>query len=170
VLLGGDYSVIRGASRSGDSIALRPSDGFAGVIGISRRLGRWELDLESGYQASHVQALSPTISVQQRREHLDRYRLQLLAGRMLGRIGTGTVALLAGPVVENWTADGEDGRSDVGLSARLALRMPLGGVVMEQSLGFEWIDGPFDQAELPAGYEKRALRVLSLGTRLRIRL
>lgn len=154
------------------SMTVRPGQGITLGMSVTRRLGPWGVSVGLSHLPTHVEAMSTTIAVQDRTTGLGRARLTLAVSRRVMRVGAGALELRAGPTLDHWSVDDEesDGRTVGGGEAALALSLPAGPVLIENTLGFGWSAGPFRTEELPAGYRRQALRVVTAGLGIRFRL
>jgi len=149
------------------SITVRPSQGIALDLAAARQWHTWTVSVGVSYLPTRVEAVSSDVAVQDRTKDLERVRFTLTLARHLVRIGTGRLEVRAGPTLDDWSADGEDGRTVPGGTAALALQLPAGPITLEHVLGFSWSPGPFRAAELPDGYTRQSLRAVSIGVGIR---
>lgn len=154
----------------GGEFTIRPSQGIAAGFGVTRRLGAWAVSFGVSQLSTEVEAMSSEVAVRERTQSLDRVRLALTGGRRLIRIGSGTVEARGSGVLDTWSVAGEDERTVAGGEAAVALQLPVGRVTVENVLGLGWTAGPFQASELPAGYRRLALRAVTAGVGLRLRL
>lgn len=149
---------------------VRPSQGIAVGAGVTRRLGAWTASLGISHLSTYVEALSDEVAVQERTMSLDRLRFAFTTGRRLARIGVSQLEARGSVLLDSWSVAGEDERSAVGGEMAMALQVPVGRVVVENVLGIGLTAGPFRASELPAGYERRALRAVTAGVGVRVGL
>ena len=151
-------------------IAVRPSQGLALDLALARRWGPWALSIGANYLPTHIEAVSSDVAVQTRTESLDRVRLAILVGHRVAQVGSARFELRAGPVLDNWSTEGSDGRTTAGGQLQLALQLPVGGMTLENVMGFGWSPGPFREEELPAGYRREGLRTTTVGMGIKVGL
>lgn len=94
-----------------------------------------------------------------------------LSWRLVATARGSSLVAHAGPVVEIWSVSGEGDRTRVGGRGALSLEWPITGRLSGQvRAGVTLTGSPFDAAELPAGFEPRALWRRSVALALRYRL
>ncbi len=152
----------------GAAAEIRPSGRPAVYLSVGRRFGSWGLDLETGWAGGHIEAGNEVISIQDRTSDVTRYRLALGIARRVAQAGSGMIALALAPTVDLWAVEGET-RVRAGAEARLVLRVPLGGVELENRIGVGLSGNPIEAADIGDVADLRGLRTVLVGAGLRLR-
>jgi len=153
-----------------DGAGLRPSQRFGLGAGLIRRLGRWEAGLELGVARGHPEIEGRSLAVEQKDLAVHRYRAALMLSHRLLRLGGAEVAAGAAGTVDLWHVESADSRTRLGGEARLALRVPAGRWLLENTAAYGWSPSPWMQDELTVDYERRTLKTLTFAAGLRYRL
>ncbi len=153
----------------GVAAELRPSGRPALALSIGRAVGRWSLELDLGWAGGHVEASNDAVSIQDKSSDVTRYRLAAGLGRRVAELGSGQVIVALVPTIDLWAVDG-DSRSRAGVEGRLLLRVPLGGVELENRLGLGISGSPIEAADIGEVSDQRGLRSVSVGVGLRLRV
>jgi hypothetical protein len=148
------------------AVALRPSPGASIALILARGGPIWRGELVAGWAGMRPQADNESVAVLDRTTRLTRMRLGAGLERRLFGIGSGSVAVGAGPTVDWWRVIGED-RIRVGGAALAALRLPLGTWALENRLGLGISGSPFVPEDVGETYETRTLVSVTLGVAVR---
>jgi hypothetical protein len=150
--------------------SLRPTARLGVHLGLSRSLGAWEADIGAEYAGGQVEAYNAALKIVDRTAPITRYRIGDAVGRRLIGAGAGYFAVLLGPTVDMWAVDGEH-RVRVGGEVRVALRLPLGKVELENRITVGLSASPIEADDVGAGGVKRprgrSPSVQDCGSRLR---
>jgi len=158
-----------GQAAPGVGAEIRPSARPAAHVSLERAAGSWELGLEAGWAGGHIEVGNEAVSVQDRESDVSRYRLALSVGRRIATTGAGTVVLAIVPTLDLWSVLG-DGRGRAGAEARLAVRVPLGAVELENRISGGLSGNPIEIEDVGVVSNLRGLRMLAVGIALRIRI
>jgi hypothetical protein len=112
------------------------------------------------------QADNESVAVLDRTTRLTRFRVAGALQRRICGIGTGDLALGAGPALDWWRVIGED-RIRFGAAAFAALRLPLGAWALENRLGVGLAGSPFVPEDAGESYETRTLVSITWGIAVR---
>ena len=151
------------------AVTLRPSGRIGGRVELQRHLGRWALGLQLGWAGGEVEAYNEAVAIRDRTADLSRYRVGVGLERHLAAVGVGEIGLALIPALDVWTVDGET-RTRGALELALALRLPVGGVALEQRLAVGLSGSPITQADVGEEFELRTLKALVLGVGARVPL
>jgi hypothetical protein len=154
----------------GTTVAVYPASRLATEVGVSRRLGEWDLALSAGYASGDLRASTDRLTLDDRTTSLKRYRGSLMLGRTLMALREASLRLVLGPVVDHWTASGLGDRTTLGGRVGVALRVPLGPVGLENRVLFGLGPSPFNRRDLPPEARTESLRSGSIGAALRLGL
>jgi hypothetical protein len=153
-------------SLSGTEVEVVPAPRLALEAGLSRAIGKWEIRLAGGYAAGALRARTDALILDDRTGNVRRYRLALHVGRRMASLGAATLHVTAGPSLDHWTATGIGNRTTLGGRLGLVLRVPLGGVTLENTVRFGLSGSPFRQRDLPPEANLKSLRSWSVGAGL----
>ncbi|HYC32606.1 MAG TPA: hypothetical protein VEB59_10000, partial [Gemmatimonadales bacterium] len=109
------------------------------------------------------------VAIRDRTADLSRYRAGLAVERRLARLGNGLVFAEVEPTLDLWSLDGET-RTRFGIQAGVTVRLPLGGLELEQRLVAGLSASPLEAADLGGEFALRALRVVGFGAGVRLPL
>ena len=152
----------------GVAAEVRPSARAGAYLSAVRSAGAWRVGLEAGWAGGHLEAGNDVIAVQDRTAAVTRYRLAVGVGRRIASLGVGAVELTLAPTLDLWKVAGET-RGRAGAEVRLGVRVPLGGVELENRVGFGLSGNPIEAADLGDVSDLRGLRTLLVGIALRLR-
>jgi len=157
-----------GASRDtstlpGTEVEVVPAPRLAFEAGLNRQLGAWEIGFGAGYASGGLRASTDDLIFDDRTGDVRRFRAALHLGRRIARLGDATLHVGGGPSVDHWKVPGIGDRTTVAGRAGLALRIPLGGLLFENSVRFGLGGSPFKSSDLPPEARVRALRTWSIG-------
>ncbi len=148
---------------------LRPS-GRAGVRAtLARSLGAWRLQLEAGLARGSAEVTNQVVAVRDKTLDLSRYRLSPALERRAAGLGPGELAVALAPTLDLWRAGGNN-RLRLGVECRVAVRVPLGGLALENRVSLGLSGAPLEREDLGDGFELRGLRSLAVGVGLRLPL
>ena len=151
------------------AVDLRPSGRLGARIGAHRGLGAWAVGVVLGWAPGNVEAANDAVVIRDRTADLSRYRAAVEIERKLAHPGGGTVALSVAPALDLWSLDGET-RTRAGLEAGLALRLPLGGVLVEHRVAVGLSAAPIERGDVGGEFVLRSLRTVGFGLGLRVPL
>ena len=165
----------RGASSDtssipGTTVEVYPSSRVSTEVGLGRRFGAWDVTLSAGYASGDLRAKTDALVLDDRTTPVKRYRGALLLSRRLTGFREASLLLIGGPVVDHWTTSGLGDRTTLGGRAGLALRVPLGGLELENRALFGLGSSPFNRRDLPPEAKIESLRTWSLGVALHLKL
>ncbi len=166
------YSDFRGGLRDPGGITFEPSSRFEVGVVTARMWSGWGLQFEAGWANGHLSSRDSTgdqLQLDALGAGFDRIRGSVLAGIRILAVGEGSISVLAGPTFDVWHAD-DKWRPRLGAQARLALTAPVGSLLLENYLGYSLSGSPFDDDEVPPGFERTTLKAISVGIELRWRL
>jgi hypothetical protein len=170
--LGGGVEAVQFAhvavSQAAPGVAAKvgPSARPAVRLSVGRAVGMWSLELEGGWAGGHIEVGNDVVSVQDRQAEVSRYRLALAVGHRIAAIGAGGVEVALAPTLDLWSVEG-DGRPRAGAEARLALRVPLGAVELDNRVCAGVSGSPVEAEDIGEVSDLRGLRTLSVGIGLR---
>ncbi|MBA3345968.1 MAG: hypothetical protein H0T44_11855 [Gemmatimonadales bacterium] len=149
--------------------SLRPNGRLGLHMALARSFGLWGAELEVGWAGGHASATNRVVAIEDKTAELSRIRVAPALSRRLMGVGNGEIALALGPTFDLWLVDGAQ-RSRVGAEARVALRVPVGSVELENRITAGLSSSPVIREDLQEGFALSGLRALAFGTGLRIRL
>jgi hypothetical protein len=158
--------LVDAAAPSDIAAGLRPSSGTGISAALARGGAAWRGELMVGWAGMRPQADNESVAVLDRTTRLTRFRFGAALQRRIVGIGTGTLALGAGPTVDWWRVIGED-RVRLGGAALAALRLPLGRWALENRLGLGLSESPFVPEDAGERYETRTLVSVTWGIAVR---
>jgi hypothetical protein len=170
--LGGGVEVVRfghvAVSEAAPEVAaeVRPTARPAFHLSAGRNFGSWRLGVEAGWAGGHIEAGNDAVSIQDRMADVSRYRFALGLARHLAAAGNGVVEVSLAPTLDLWAVDG-DSRVRAGVEARVAIRVPLGHVELENRIGAGLSGNPVEAADIGQVSDLRGLRSLFVGLGLR---
>jgi hypothetical protein len=156
-------------SPSETGVTLRPNGRLGIWAALAREFSSWNLALELGWARGHIVGSNSVVSIEDRTADVNRYRIAPTAGIRLLGMGSGRIEMAGGPTFDRWTLGGED-RWRIGGQARLAIRVPLGGLELENRVSFGISRCPITGSDAGEEFDSGSLRVLSFGVGLRYRL
>jgi hypothetical protein len=144
---------------------LRPN-GRTGVhAAVARGFGAWRAQFELGWALGEAEAGNETVAVRDKALDLSRYRLAPGVERRVAGIGAGELAIALSPTLDLWRAAG-DNHARLGAEARVALRLPLGSLALENRLSVGLSGSPLDAQDLGPGFETSTLEWVAFGVAL----
>lgn len=149
--------------------SLRPNGRVGLHAALARSFGAWGAELEVGWAGGHASAANSVVAIEDKTAELSRIRVAPAVNRRVTRLGNGELALTLGPTLDIWLVDGAQ-RPRVGAEARLALRVPVGSVELENRITAGLSSSPVSREDLQEGFALSGLRAVAVGTGLRIRL
>jgi|GEM_PF-5549141 len=148
---------------------LRP-DGRLGVrLTLARGFGPWGVEVEAGWAAGRIEAGNDLVSLKDKSSRVTRWRLAAALGRRVGRLGAGVLEFAAGPTLDWWRVSGSD-RVRAGASAWMVLRMPVGGLELENRIGGGVSGSPLEPDDAGPEFRDRIQVTVSAGVGLRLPL
>jgi hypothetical protein len=163
-------SVARDALSPAESAAdLRPSARAGLRATLARAFGPWRVQFEAGWAEGEAEVGNETVVVRDKTLDLSRYRISTALERRLAELGTGELTAALAPTLDLWQASGNN-RQRFGVECRLAVRVPLGKVALENRLAFGLSGSPLDPEDLGDGFETEGLRWLAFGVGLSVPL
>ncbi|MFL5516896.1 MAG: hypothetical protein ACJ8DJ_12110 [Gemmatimonadales bacterium] len=158
--------LVDAAAPSDIAAGLRPSSGTGISVALTRGGAAWGGELMAGWAGMRPQADNESVVVLDRTTQLTRFRLGAALERRICGIGTGSLALGAGPTLDWWRVVGED-RVRLGWAAVAALRLPVGTWALENRLGLGFSGSPFVPDDAGESYETRTLVSVTWGIGVR---
>jgi hypothetical protein len=158
--------LVDAAAPSDIAAGLRPSSGTSISVALVRRGAAWRGELIAGWAGMRPQADNESVAILDQTTRLTRFRLGAALERRLCGIGTGSLALGAGPTLDWWRVVGED-RVRFGGAAVAALRLPLGTWALENRFGLGSSGSPFVPDDAGESYETRTLVSVTWGVAVR---
>ncbi len=149
---------------------LRPDNRLGLEAALALRRGAWEGRLTMGLALGHLTADNDALALEDKTTNVERYRASLSVGRQLLRTGRSELILALGPTFDLWTTTSFSSHVSIGGQAHIGLRLPIGGLELENSISLGWSTSPFGAADVPAEVERITLRGISVGTGLRFPL
>jgi hypothetical protein len=159
-------ALVDASAPSSEAAGLRPSGGIGIGLALSRSSASWRVELAAGWAGVRPQADNANLAITDKTTRLTRWRLGAAAERRLCSVGSGELALGAGPALDWWRVTGDD-RVRLGGQGTVALRLPLGRWELENRLGLGVSGGPFVSDDAGAQFESRTLVSLILGIGVR---
>lgn len=150
--------------------ALRPTDRWGVSVGVARRMGAWEPAFELGWADGDVEAVNSLVSLTDKTLDMSRVRIAPMLARRVAGLDRGELLLALGPTLELWSVGGAPLRLRVAPAARVALRLGVGRVSLENAVAFSISGSPYTQDELPESVVRRSLRTLAVSTGVRVPL
>lgn len=148
---------------------LRP-DGRLGLrLTLARAVGPWRAELEAGWAAGRIEAGNDLVSLKDKTSRVTRWRLAAALGRRVGHVGAGEVELAAGPTLDWWRLSGSE-RLRAGASVWMVLRVPVGGLELENRIGGGVSGSPLEPADAGPEFRSRTQVSVSAGVGLRLPL
>jgi hypothetical protein len=158
--------LVDAAAPSDIAAGLRPASGSGLAVTLARNSAVWRGELAAGWAGLRPQADNESVAVLDRTTRLTRVRLGAALERRVLGIGTGSLALGAGPTLDWWRVVGDD-RVRFGAAALAALRLPLGRWALENRLGLGFSGSPFVPEDAGETYQTRTLVTVTLALGLR---
>ncbi len=147
------------------SAEIRPTRRTGVRLAVARGFGVWRAQLELGWAQGQAEAGNDVIVVRDQTLDLSRYRLAPGIERRVTGVGAGELTAALATTLDIWRASG-DTRPRLGAEARLALRLPLGKLALENWLAFGLSASPLDAEDLGDGFERSSLSWLAFGVGL----
>jgi hypothetical protein len=151
------------------ALDLRPSARAGLRATLARAFGGWRVQLEAGWAGGGAEVANETVAVRDKTLDLSRYRIATALERRLAVLGAGELTGALAPALDLWQADGNT-RQRFGLEVRLAVRVPLGKLGLENRVALGFSGSPLDAEDLGDGFESEGLRWLAFGVGLSVRL
>jgi hypothetical protein len=159
------------AESSGSGPSFRPYGPTIFGVGLERHRDRWGWGIRLQHAGASL-ALEGKDAVAAVKGALDSYGISPEVSLRLKRLDSGLqLRLSGGPLLEFWDIASEISHARVGAQVGLGVLLPLGGkVAAGLRAGLAVTPSPFDQEDLQAGYEPRALWRRGLSASLQYRL
>jgi hypothetical protein len=145
---------------------VRPSGRAAFRLGVGRTVGLWDVSVEAGWAEGEIEIGNDVLSVRDLTSDVTRYRLSLAVGHRLTMLGTARLGFELAPTIDLWSVTG-DSRARAGAEGRVLLRVPLGGVGLENRIGVGLSGSPIEAGDLGDVAEERGLWTLLIGLGVR---
>ncbi len=152
----------------GVAAEVRPSARAGTYLSAMRFAGDWRFGVEAGWAGGYLEAGNDVLSLQDRTAAVSRYRIAAGFGRRVASVGTGVIEIMLAPTLDLWRVDGES-RGRAGAEARLGVRVPLGGLELENRIGLGLSGNPIEAEDLGDVSDLRGLRTLLVGIAVRFR-
>jgi hypothetical protein len=134
-------------------------------VTVARGFGDWRAQLELGLALGEAEAENDAVAVRDKTLDLSRYRLAPGVERRLTRVGAGELTAGVATTLDLWRASGNT-RPRLGAEGRVALKLPLGKLALENRLAFGLSGSPLDAEDLGDGFERSVLSWLAFGVGL----
>lgn len=144
---------------------IRPTRRTGVHVAIARGLGDWRAQLELGWAQGDAEAGNEAVSVRDKTLDLSRYRLAPGVERRVAGLGAGELAVGLAVPLDLWRASGNT-RPRLGAEGRVALRLPLGKLALENRLVVGLSGSPLDAGDVGQGFERGSLSWLAFGAAL----
>jgi hypothetical protein len=144
---------------------IRPTRRTGVRVAVARGFGSWRGQVEVGWAQGDAEAGNETVSVRDKTLDLSRYRLAPGVERRVAGVGAGELALGLAVPLDLWHASSNT-RARLGAEGRVALRLPLGKLGLENRLAFGLSGSPLDAEDLGDGFERSSLTWLAFGVAL----
>ena len=151
------------------AVEIRPSGRIGARVAVRRSLGGWTAGLTVGFAPGNVEAANDAVAIRDRTADLSRYRAALTVERHLARLGDGLLSVELEPTLDLWSLDGET-RTGAGFQGGVLLRLPLGGLEVEQRLTGGLSASPLEPADLGGEFDLRRLWAVGFGAGVRVPL
>ncbi len=148
---------------------LRPSGRGGLHLTLEHSFGHWRAQLDAGWAAGEAEAGNEVLAIRDKSLDMSRYRLAPAIERRVSSLGAGELAVGLAPTLDLWQTNGNS-RPRLGVEGRLAVRVPLGWMTLENRVAFGVSGAPLNQEDAGEGFELRALRWLAFGVGLRVPL
>jgi hypothetical protein len=148
---------------------LRPSGRGGFRVTLERLFGAWRAQVEAGWAAGDTEVTNEFVAIRDKQLDMSRFRLAPAVERRVSAVGPGELAIALAPSLDFWQADGNS-RTRLGVEGRLAVRVPLGRLALENRVAFGISGAPVDQEDVGDLFELRALRSVTFGVGVRVPL
>ncbi len=148
---------------------LRPSGRAGFKATLERSFGAWRAQVEAGWAAGEAEVGNELVAIRDKELDMSRYRVAPALERRVSTLGPGELAIALAPTLDVWQTD-ETSHPRLGVEGRLAVRVPLGRLALENRVAFGISGAPMDQEDVGDLFELRALTWLAFGVGLRVSL
>lgn len=153
-----------------DAAVVRPARATGMNLGVGRRAGPWEVQLELHYSQTHLTAVGADAAIEVRSQSYNRLGGALMLRRDLARFDRGALFLALGPTVDHWSNQPDAEGTVWGGKAGVGLRLEAGGFALENLFTYGISGNPVQPSALPQGGVIRSFRAATFGTRVRVGL
>ncbi len=171
--LGAGWQNFNGAAEDTSSsldIEIRPGNSIGFELGLARRWDVWEGRIDLGYASGKFVGESDNAVLTDKTTRSFRLRAAVIIARQIVSFQGGRLQLEAGPTVDYWDTQTVSERGSLGARVGLSLLMPLGGMILENNVGFGVSASPFNESDVPAGARTKTLTTFTIGAGLRFPL
>jgi hypothetical protein len=151
-------------------LELRPSNSIGLELGLAHRWDAWEGRVDLGYAQGNFQGESDDAAVRDKTTRSFRLRAAVIIARRIVSFQGSRLQLEAGPTLDYWDTQTVSERGSLGGRVGLSLLMPLGGMILENNVGFGVSASPFNQSDIPPGAWTKTLTTFTIGAGLRLPL
>ncbi|HEY7026046.1 MAG TPA: hypothetical protein VH438_00430, partial [Gemmatimonadales bacterium] len=130
----------------------------------------WEGRVDLGYAKGNLYGESNAAAIRDKTTHSQRLRAAFTIARRIVSFEGSRLQIEAGPTFDYWDTETLSERGSVGGRVGLSLLMPLGGMILENNVGFGISGNPFSENDIPAGARMRTFTTFSVGAGLRLPL
>jgi hypothetical protein len=152
------------------NIEVRPSNSIGFELGLAHRWDAWEGRIDLGYARGSLYGESRNTAINDKTTGTIRLRAGFTLARRIVSIEGSRLQIEAGPTFDYWDTETLSERGSVGGRVGVSLLMPLGGMILENSLGFGISANPFSENDIPAGARMKTFTTFSVGAGLRLPL
>ncbi|HSE67346.1 MAG TPA: hypothetical protein VLB12_10175 [Gemmatimonadales bacterium] len=152
------------------NIEVRPSNSVGFELGLAHRWDAWEGRIDLGYAKGNLYGESDNAAINDKTTGTVRLRAAFTIARRIVSFEGSRLQIEAGPTLDYWDTETLSERGSVGGRLGLSLLMPLGGMILENNLGFGISAGPFSENDIPAGARMKTFTTFSAGAGLRLPL
>jgi len=152
------------------NIEVRPSNSVGFELGLARRWDAWEGRVDLGYAQGSLYGESMDAAIKDKTTRSLRLRAAFTIARRIVSFEGSRLQIEAGPTLDYWDTETVSQRGSLGGRAGLSLLMPLGGLILENNVGFGISASPFNETDVPVGTRMKTFTTFTVGAGLRLPL
>jgi len=152
------------------NIEVRPSNSVGFELGLARRWDAWEGRVDLGYAQGSLYGESMDAAIKDKTTRTLRLRAAFTIARRIVSFEGSRLQIEAGPTLDYWDTETVSQRGSLGGRAGLSLLMPLGGLILENNVGFGISASPFNETDVPVGTRMKTFTTFTVGAGLRLPL
>jgi len=152
------------------NIEVRPSNSVGFELGLARRWDAWEGRVDLGYAQGSLYGESMDAAIKDKTTRTLRLRAAFTIARRIVSFEGSRLQIEAGPTLDYWDTETVSQRGSLGGRAGLSLLMPLGGLILENNVGFGISASPFNENDVPVGTRMKTFTTFTVGAGLRLPL
>lgn len=152
------------------SIEVRPSNSMGFELGLAHRWDAWEGRVDLGYAKGDLYGESNSAAIRDKTTHSQRLRAAFTIARRIASFEGSRLQIEAGPTFDYWDTETLTERGSVGGRIGLSLLVPLGGLILENNVGFGISSSPFSENDIPPGTRMKTFTTFAVGAGLRLPL